>query len=113
MSETEVIAGINKVLSKLSEEKNKKRFKRWNKLIGFTFKDFGKTWVTTLSAGVPSELEEREIDKSVKYDIHVSTTPATWLGILNKKIDAMKAFTSGDLRIKGSMTDLLKLRKVL
>jgi hypothetical protein len=77
MSEAEVIAGINKVLSKLSKEKNKKRFKKWNKLIGFTFKDFGETWVTTLIAGVPSELEEREIDKSVKYDIHVSTTPAT------------------------------------
>ncbi|MFX0050789.1 MAG: SCP2 sterol-binding domain-containing protein [Candidatus Hodarchaeota archaeon] len=113
MSETEVIAGINKVLGKLSEEKHKKRFGKWNKLIGFTFKDFGKTWVTTLTAGVPSELEEREIDKSVKYDILVSTTPATWLGVLNKEIDAMKAFTSGDLKIKGSLSDLLKLRKVL
>jgi putative sterol carrier protein len=113
MSEREVINGIQKVLGKLSEEKNQKRFKKWNKSIGFSFEDLCKTWVTELTAGVPSELEEHEIDKTKKFDILVKTNPATWLGILNKEIDAMKAYTSGDLKIKATMTDLLKLRKVL
>jgi hypothetical protein len=113
MSETEVINGIEKVLGKLSEEKHKRRFGRWNRTIGFTFKDFGKTWTTTISAGVPSELEEQPIDEIQKFDIHVLTTPAVWLGILNKDVDALKAIATGKLTIKGSVTDLLKLRKVL
>lgn len=51
MSETEVLAGIRKVLGKLSEEKHKKRFGKWNKHIGFTFKELGKTWTTVLTQG--------------------------------------------------------------
>ncbi len=113
MSEAEVISGIEKVLGKLSEEKHKKRFGKWNRTVGFTFKNFGKTWTTKLSAGVPSELEEQPIDENQKFDIHVLTTPAIWLGILKKDIDALKALASGKLTIKGSVTDLLKLRKVL
>jgi len=113
LSEAEVIDGIEKVLGKLPEEKHKKRFGKWNRTIGFTFKDLQKTWTTTLSAGVPSELKEHPIDETQKFDIHVLTTPAIWLSILNKDIDALKALTTGKLTIKGSVTDLLKLRKVL
>ena len=113
MSEAEVLTGITKVLGKLSQEKHKKRFSKWNRSIGFTFKELGKTWSTMLKAGVPSDVTEREINKADKFDIHVITSPAIWLGILNKEVDAMKAFSSGDLKIKGKMTDLLKLKKVL
>ena len=113
MVETEVFAGIQKVLSKLIEEKNQRRFRKWNKSIAFTFKELGKTWTATLVAGVPGEVEEVESNKSTKYDIHVLTDSETWLGILNKEINAMSAVTSGKLKIKGKMTDLIKLKKVL
>jgi putative sterol carrier protein len=113
MSEIEVVAGINKVLEKLLEEENQKRFKKWNKSIAFTFKDLGKTWTTTLTAGVPTDLEEKKIDKSIKYDIHVITDPETWIGIIQKEIKALSAVTSGKLKIKGKMTDLLKLKRVM
>ncbi|MFW9777715.1 MAG: SCP2 sterol-binding domain-containing protein [Candidatus Heimdallarchaeota archaeon] len=113
MSEADVINGIHKVLGKLGEEKNKKRFKKWNRKIGFTFEEFGKTWTTTLTAGVPDDLVEGPIDKSIKYDILVKTNSVTWLGVLNKEIDPIKAYSKGELKIKGSVTDLLKLRRVL
>ncbi len=115
MSETEaqVVNGINKVLGKLSEEENRKRFKKWNKTVAFSFKEYDKTWTTTLTAGVPGDLVEGPIDKSKKYDILLITNSTTWLGVLNKEIKAMNAFTAGDLKIKGKMVDLLKLKKVL
>ncbi len=115
MSDTEgqVVNGINKVLGKLSKEENKKRFKKWNKTVAFSFKEFNKTWTTTLTAGLPGELTEEPIDKSKKYDILLITDSKTWLGVLNKEIKAMSAFTAGDLKIKGKMVDLLKLKKVL
>lgn len=113
MSESEVVSGILSILGKLSQEKNRKRFKKWNRTIGFTFEELGKTWTTTLSAGVPGDLVEGPIDKSVKFDILIKTNPATWLGVLRKEIDPIKAYTKGDLKIKAGMTDLLKLRRIL
>ncbi len=113
MAEAEVLAGIQKVLSKLMKEENQRRFKKWNKSIAFTFKELDKTWTTTLVAGVPGDVEELQIDKSAKYDIQVRTDAETWLGILNKEIKAMSAVTSGKLKIEGKMTDLIKLKRVL
>lgn len=111
--EEQVVAGIHKMLSKLSEEKNQKSFKKWNKTVAFSFKELNKTWSTTLTAGLPGELLEGEIDKSKKYDILLMTDPKTWMRILNKEVNAMDVFQSGELKIKGKMMDLLKLRKVL
>ena len=112
--EAEVIAGIEKMVGKLSEEKYNKQFKKWNKTMAFSFKEFNKTWWVNLTAGIPDEqLNETEIDKSKAYDIHFITDSKTWLGIVNKEIKAMDAFTSRDLKIKGKMLDLMKLRKVL
>ena len=113
ITEEEVVAGIQKVLGKLSEEDNQKRFKKWNKTVAFSFKEYNKTWTTTLSAGLPGELVEEPLDKTKKYDILLMTDPETWIGILNKEVKAMSALQSGNLKIKGKMTDLLKLKKVL
>ena len=111
--EEQVVQGIKKVLGKLSEEENRKRFKKWNKTIAFSFKEFDKTWTTTLTNGLPGDIEEGGIDKSKKYDILLITNSETWLGILNKEIKVMSAYSSGNLKIKGKMVDLLKLKKVL
>ena len=113
MSESDVIEGINKVLVKLSKEENQKRFKKWNKSVAFSFKEFGKTWKTQLFEGKASDLQEGPIDKSAKYDIHIITNSETWLGIVNKELKAMEAVTSGKLKIKGKVTDLIKLKKVM
>ena len=113
MSETEVVAGIEMVLGKLLEEENQKRFKSWTKIIAFTFKDLERTWTTNLTSGVPSRLNEKPIDESTKYDIQVFTDSETWIGIIQKRIKAMNALTSGKLKIEGKMTDLIKLKRVI
>ena len=112
-TEEQVVAGIKKVLGKLSEEENRRRFKKWNKTVAFSFKEFNKTWTTTLANGIPGDLEVEEIDKNKKYDILMVTNSATWIGILNKEIGTMSALNKGDLKVKGKMVDLLKLKKVL
>ena len=113
MSESDVLAGINKVLAKFAEDENQKRFKKWNKKVGFTFREFGKTWTTQLSDGKASDLHEDPIDKTGKYDIQILTDSETWLGIVSKEIKAMDAITSGKLKIKGKVTDLIKLKRVM
>jgi putative sterol carrier protein len=112
-TEEEVVLAIKKVLGKLSEEKNQRHFRKWNKTIAFSFKEFNKTWYTTLTKGLPGELEECEFDKTQKFDISMTTDSKTWLEVINKDASALKVFQEGKLKIKAKTIDLLKLRKAL
>lgn len=111
MSETEAVEAFKKMLGNFqATEKSKKRFAKWNKNLAVTFTDLDKTYMTTIVAGVPGEPELVTIDKA---DIWIRVDSNTWTGIIGGKISGVKAYTGGDLKIKGSMTDLLKLQKTM
>jgi putative sterol carrier protein len=111
MSETEAVDAFKKMLSNFQkDEKNKKRFAKWNKSMAVTFNDIEKTYVSDITAGVPNDPEAKDIDKS---DIWIKVDSGTWIGIMTGEISGMKAYTSGKLKIKGKMTDLLKLQKLM
>lgn len=110
MSETEVLNTINTMLDRFKMEKNQKRFRKWNKTMAFTITDLEKTWVTVIEEGVPGELEEKEPEKA---DIWVKIDSATWKGIIDGTESAMNAYTKGKIKIKGKMTDLLKMQKLM
>ncbi len=48
-----------------------------------------------------------------KHQVEVMTDSETFLGIINRKIDGFSAFTSGKLKVHGSISDLLKLQGFL
>lgn len=111
MSETEAVNAFKTMLSNFqSTEKNKKRFEKWNKTLAVTFTDLDKTYLSNITLGVPSEPELVNIDKA---DVWIRIDSTTWVGIINGNVSGMKAYTSGTLKIKGSMTDLLKLQKLM
>lgn len=111
MTEEAVTEAMNKVLSKLHDEKNRKRFRRWNKTISFTFTDLDKSWHTILTEGVPSDLIEGLPEE--KSDIFIKTDSETWVKIRNKEIKALKAYNDKLIKIKGSTIDLIKLQRAL
>ena len=111
MGELEAIEAFKKMLANFqATEKNKKRFEKWNKTLAMTFTDLEKTYLSTITLGVPSEPELVTIDKA---DVWIRIDSPTWIGIMDGNISGMKAYTSGALKIKGSMTDLLKLQKLM
>ena len=110
MSEAEVLDTIKTMLERFNTEKNQKRFRKWNKTMAFTITDLEKTWVTVIEEGVPSELEEKVPEKA---DIWVKIDSATWKGIIDGTESAMNAYTKGKIKIKGKMTDLLKMQKLM
>lgn len=111
MSETEAVDAFKKMLGNFqATEKNQKRFAKWNKTLAVTFTDLDKTYLSTITLGVPSEPELVTIDKA---DVWIRIDSPTWIGIMDGKVSGMKAYTSGSLKIKGSMTDLLKLQKLM
>ncbi|MFW9928386.1 MAG: SCP2 sterol-binding domain-containing protein [Candidatus Thorarchaeota archaeon] len=111
MSESEAVDAFKKLLSNFqATEKNIKRFKKWNKTLAVTFTDMDKTYLSTITEGVPSDPEQKNIGEA---DVWIKVDSATWIGIMNDQISGMKAYTSGKLKIKGAMTDLLKLQKLM
>jgi putative sterol carrier protein len=111
MSETEAVDAFKKMLSNFQkDEKSKKRFAKWNKSMAVTFNDIEKTYVSDITAGVPNDPEAKDIEKA---DVWIKVDSATWIGIMAGEISGMKAYTGGKLKVKGKMTDLLKLQKLM
>jgi len=109
MSEA-IVNGIKNILLKLDKEENKKKFRNWEKIVAFYFSDIEKSWYSQITEGKASEPIE---GKPEKIDIQITTDSETWLKIINKEIKMMNAFTSGKLKVKASMKDILKLQQVL
>lgn len=111
MSETEAIESFNKLLAKFqATEKDQKRFAKWNKTLAITFTNLDKTYLSTITLGIPSAPELVTIEKA---DVWIKIDSTTFIGIMDGDISGVKAYTSGNLKIKGKMTDLLKLQKLM
>jgi putative sterol carrier protein len=53
-------------------------------------------------------------DKNIETaDIEISTDSRTFLDILHKEISPIGAYSTGKLKVKGKLTDLMKLQKLL
>jgi putative sterol carrier protein len=110
MSETETINAISKMLDNFKTEKNQKRFKKFSKTMAFEFTDIVKTYYSEIVEGNPGEIQEGEPEKA---DIKITSDSNTWIGIMSGEISGMKAYTSKKLKVKGKMSDLLKLQKLM
>jgi len=55
-------------------------------------------------------MEEKKVENP---DILVTVDSNVFIDIINKKTNPMKAYTTGKLKAKGKLTDLLKLQKLL
>lgn len=110
MSDNEVIATIQSMMNKFNDEKFHKKFRKWNKTMTFVFTDISKAFHSVITEGTPSEVVEGEPEKS---DITIITDSETWKGIMDGSISGMNAYTSKKLKVKGKMTDLLKMQKLM
>ena len=110
MTDERLVEGIKKILAKLNDEKNQRKFRKWDKKISFHFTDINKTWYTHVAHGKASPPIEGEPENA---EIKIITDSDTWLKIIAKEQKVMNAYSSGKLKVKASMRDLLKLQRVL
>jgi len=101
---------LNLVKNKFDDPKLKPRFANYSKNMQFTFPDLNTSYVIKVNNGKVESLTE---DKIEKPDIHVTIESGILIDIINKKMNPMKAYTTGKLKAKGKLTDLLKLQKLL
>ena len=106
----EIEDALKIVKNKFDDPKLKTRFANYTKNIQFTFDDLNTTYLIKIRNGELESLKEESIDSP---DIQVIIESRIMIDILNKKINPMKAYTTGKLKAKGKLTDLLKLQKLL
>jgi putative sterol carrier protein len=111
MSNQKEIQDILQMLKKkLDEPKIKDRFADYTKTIEFYFTDIDTKYLIKIKNGEFESLKQESIDSP---DIILIIQSRILIDILNKNISAMQAYTSGKLKVKGKLTDILKLQKLL
>ena len=106
----EVKKGLERVVAKLEDPELKEDFKKFYKSVQFVYTDINVSYVLELAGGEVKELKEGTIERP---NVVVTIDSDTFLGILDREIDAIDAFSAGKIKYKGAMTDLLKLQKLL
>jgi putative sterol carrier protein len=106
----EIENALNSVKQKFGDPKLKTRFASFSKNMQFTFTDLDTSYVIKVTNGEVKSMDWETLDSP---DIHVTIESSTLIDILNKKMNPMKAYTTGKLKAKGKLTDLLKLQKLL
>ncbi len=101
---------LKKIASRLVESDAKERFKGFKKDLLLTFPDLNLRYLVKIHDGLVIPAETGRSGENV---VEVTTDIATFLGILNRSTDAFTAFTTGKLKVQGSIPDLLKLQKLL
>jgi putative sterol carrier protein len=106
----EVLVALNGVKSKLESPALQSSFRDFTKTMQFNLPDLGTSYLFRIENGILKELSESSVEKP---DISVTSSSDTLLAIMNRKMGAMSAYTTGKLKVRGSMKDLLKLQKLM
>ena len=106
----EIEEALDLIKQKFDDPKLKARFSSFSKNMQFTFIDLNTAYLMRVTNGEVESLKEESIDSP---DIHVTIESGILIDILHKKMNPMKAYTTGKLKAKGKLTDLLKLQKLL
>jgi len=106
----DVELALKKVIKKFDNDEYKARFENFTKSIQFSFPDLKTSYLIIVKNGNVESFKEEKIDDP---NIHLTLNSNIFLDILNKKIKPMAAYTTGKLKAKGNMMDILKLQKIL
>jgi putative sterol carrier protein len=106
----EVRNGLERVAAKFEDEELKEHFKRFSKKVQFFYPDLNLSYIMEISGGMVKELREGTVTRP---DVVVILDCETFLAILNKETNALDAYSTGKIKYKGAMTDLIKLQRLL
>jgi putative sterol carrier protein len=95
--------------AKFMDERISKAFKKWNKTMEYFFTDIEEYYKIVLVNGEPVEVSE---GKAEKADIKYEMSTETFYAIVKKELSGMKAYNQKKVKVKGPMSDLMKLQKL-
>ncbi|MFW9908538.1 MAG: SCP2 sterol-binding domain-containing protein [Candidatus Thorarchaeota archaeon] len=109
MAKEQILAELRKLAEKFEDEKIKRRFKDYNKTLQFAFPDIDAHMFMKIGDSELLEIGEGKVDA----ELSVTMDSTVFLGIISKTESPMAAYSSGRLKTKGEVPDLLKLQKLM
>ena len=109
-SKEEVRKGLERIVGKFEDAEIKEYFKRFSKKVQFVYLDINLSYVMEISSGSVKELKKGTVTRP---DVVVTLDSETFLAIINSKTNALDAYSTGKIKYRGAMTDLLNLQKLL
>jgi len=110
MTKEKILEQLRLLKSRFEDEKIKRRFQGYNKTLQFIFPDIGAKMYMKIGDARLLEVSEGTFPGA---ELEVTMDSTVFLGIINKTESPMAAYSSGRLKTKGEVPDLLKLQKLL
>ncbi|MHA1684070.1 MAG: SCP2 sterol-binding domain-containing protein [Promethearchaeota archaeon] len=101
---------VQAIVDRYNQEKVRKKFKGWVKTLMMTFPDRDTSVLYKINGDEGIEMLEG-VDEGA--EVHVIINSDVFIKLLAKQINAIKAYSSGKLKVKGEMKNLLKLRRLM
>ena len=101
---------INRIVERYNEEKVRKKFGGWYNTLMMTFTDLDKSFLYVINGDEGIDLSEG-VDEDAAVKVELDSELFTKM--LSKQVNAIKAYSSGALKVQGKMKNLLKLRKLM
>ena len=102
--------GLQMIVDRYNDPKVTNSFSNWDNTLMMTFKDLNKSYLFKINMDQGIELMEG-YDEEAAVQVNLDST--TFLKMMTKQINPIKAYSSGGLEVKGKMRNLLKLRKLM
>ena len=102
--------GLQNIVDRYNTEKVKKAFKGWNNTLMMTFPDISKSFLFNIKGDEGIDLSEGFDDNAA---VQVKMDSTMFVKMMTKQINPIKAYSSGNLEVKGEMKNMLKLRKLM
>ncbi len=102
--------GLQSIVDRYNTEKVKKAFKGWNNTLMMTFPDISKSFLFNIKGDEGIDLSEG-VDENAAVQVKMDST--IFVKMMTKQINPIKAYSSGNLEVKGEMKNMLKLRKLM
>jgi len=109
-SKEEVLELLGRVRQKFEDPAVKGKFAGFDRTLEFRFTDLDASLHTRIHDQTMDPFAEGQLEKP---NILVTCDSGTLKGILEGTLSALEAYSVGRLKVKGSMTDLLKLQILL
>ncbi|MEX2681702.1 MAG: SCP2 sterol-binding domain-containing protein [Candidatus Sigynarchaeota archaeon] len=103
-------AALNMISERYNRPDVRSKFDGWVNSLVIEFPDINKSFVFKINGAEGIQMSEGSDDTAA---VQVTMTSDMFVKLLSKQINAIKAYSSGALKVKGEMKNLLKLRKLM
>jgi putative sterol carrier protein len=101
---------ISKLRERFADPSVQESLKGFSKTLQFSLTDLKADYVFNITDGKLTNVEKKNLPTA---NIVITIANSLMEGIMNKTSNAMTAYMTGKLKIKGSMDDLMRLQKLM